>query len=84
MSKMLDDKKIKRAGCEFLCLKSAMACKWMDNQSALLASTALEDTDDVSSVQRREKGSAIKFAIPCPTLVKLYHNGMSGVDLMDQ
>ena len=36
------------------------------------------------SVQRREKGSATKSSNPCPTVVKLYNNGMGQVDLMDQ
>ena len=80
---MLDDKKMKRADCEFLYSKNVMACKWMDNQSALLVSTALEGMDDVSSVQRREKGSATKSAVPCPTVVKLCTNGMGRVDLLD-
>ena len=56
----------------------------MDNRSVLLLSSALESIDDVSSVQRREKGSATKSAIPCPTVVKLYNSGMGEVNLMDQ
>ena len=48
-----------------------MACKSMDNRSVLLVSTAIEGVDDVLSVQRREKGSAAKSAIPCPTVAKL-------------
>ena len=81
---MLEDKKMKRSDCEFLYSKYVMACKWMDNRSVLLVSTALEGMVDVSSVQTREKGSTTKSAIPCPTVVKLYNNGMGGVDLMDQ
>ena len=30
------------------------------------------------------KGSANKMPINCPNLVKLYNNGMGGVDIMDQ
>ena len=41
--------------------KNMMGCKWMDNCSVLLVSTALEGIDDVSSVQRREKGFAKNF-----------------------
>ena len=40
--------------------------------------------DDVSSVQRRDKGSASKSVISCPNVLKLYNNGMGEVDLMDQ
>ena len=84
MPKTLEDKKMKRSDCEFLYSKYVMACKWMDNRSVLLVSTALEGMVDVSSVQTREKGSATKSAIPCPTVVKLYNNGMGAVDLLDQ
>ena len=61
-----------------------MACEWLDNPSVLLVSTALEGMDDVSSIQRREKESETKSAILYPTIVKLYTNGMGGVDLIDQ
>ena len=84
MSKILEDKKINRSDCEFLYSKNMMACKLMGNRSVLLESTALEGMDDVPSVQRREKGSATKSTIPCPDVVKLFNNGMGGVDLMDQ
>ena len=84
MPKMLEDKKMKWGDCEFLYSKNVMACKWMNNRSVQLVSTALEGIDDVTSVQRREKGSATKSAIPFPTVVKLYSNDMGGVDLMDQ
>ena len=56
----------------------------MDNRSILLEFTALECSYDVPSVQRREKGSATKSAIPCPAVLKPYNNVMGGVDLMDQ
>ena len=84
MPKMLDDKKMKRGDCELLYSKNVMACKWMDNRYVLLVSTTLEGMYDVSSVQRRGKGSATKSSNPCPTVVKLYNNGMGQVDLMDQ
>ena len=84
MPKMLEDKTMKRCDCELLYLNNVMACKWMDNWSVLLVSNALEGMDDVSSVQRRVKGSATKSTVPCPTVVKLYNNAMGGVDLMDQ
>ena len=84
MPKMLEDKKMKRGNCEVLYSKNMMACKWMDNLLVLLVSTALEVMDGVSSVQRREKRSSTKTAIPCPTAVKLCNNGMDGIDLTDQ
>ena len=55
MPKRLEDEKINRSDCEFLYLKSVIACKWMENRSVLLESAVLERIDDVPSVQRREK-----------------------------
>ena len=84
MPKMLEDKKMKTGDCEFFYSKNLIVCKWMDNRPVLLVSTALEVMDDVLSVQMREKGSTTKSVIPCPTVVKLYNNGMGGVVLIDQ
>ena len=40
--KMIDDEKqMKRRDCTFLFSGNAMACKWMNNQSVLLLSSAL-------------------------------------------
>ena len=61
-----------------------MACKWMDNRSVLLLSTALEGLNDFSTVQQREKGYKSKSVFPCPKLVVLYNDGMRGVNLMVQ
>ena len=62
-----------------------MACKWMDNQSVLLLSSAREEgMNKISSVQRREKGLKTKSSVPCPKVFKLYNSGMGVVDLMDQ
>ena len=60
--------------------------QWLanDNRSGLLLSSAFEWMNDILSVQRREKGSKIKFSAPCPKIVKLCKSGMGGVDLMDQ
>ena len=60
-----------------------MDCKWMDNQSVLLLSSALEGMYDIS-VERREKGSQSNSSVPCLKFVKLYNSAMGGVDLMDQ
>ena len=84
MPKMIYDKQMKRGDCEFLFSGNTMACKWMDNWSVLLLSSALEGMNDILSVQRREKGSTTKSSVPCPKVVKLYNSGMGRVDLMDQ
>ena len=82
MPKMIDHKQIKRGDCEFLFSGNTMACKWMDNRSVLLLSSALEGMNDTLSAQRREKGSKTKSSVPYPKVVKLYNSGMGGVDLM--
>ena len=84
MPKMIDDNQMKIGDCEFLLSGNTMACNWMDNQSVLLLWSALDGMNDISSVQRREKGSKIKSSVPCRKVVKLYNSDMSGVDLMDQ
>ena len=83
MPKMIDNKQMKRGDYEFFFSGNIMACKWMDNWSVLLLSSALEGMNDILSVQRRQKGSKTKSSVPCPKFVKLYNSGMDGVDLMD-
>ena len=56
MSKMINDEQMKRGDCEFLFSRNTMVCKWMDNRSVLLLSSAHEVINDILSVQRREKG----------------------------
>ena len=75
---------MKRGDCEFLFSGKTMAWKWMDNRPVLLLSSALEAMNDMSSVQRRQKGSKTKSLVFCPKVVKLYNSGMGGFVLMDQ
>ena len=81
---MIDARQTKRGNCDLLFSGNTMACKWMDNWSVLLLSSALEEMNNILSVQRREKGSKTKSSVPCPKLVKLYYSGMGGGDLMDR
>ena len=37
-----------------------------------------------STAQGRMKGSATKIPVPCPDTIKMYNQGMGGVDLVDQ
>ena len=78
MPKMTIDKQIKSEDCEFLFSGNTIACKWMDNQSVLILSSALEGMNDILLVQRRVKGSKTKSSVPCPKVVKLYNSGMGG------
>ena len=82
MQKMIDDKQMKRGDCKFLFSGNTMACKWMNNRSVLLLSSALEGMNNTLLVQRTEKGSKTKCSVPCPKIVMLYNSGMGGVDLM--
>ena len=81
---MIDNKQMKRGDCEFLLSDNTIACKWMDNQSVLLLSSAFEGMNNILSVLIREKGSKTKSSVSCPKNVKLDNSGMGGVDPMDQ
>ena len=61
---MIDARQIKRGNCDLLFSGNTMACKWMDNRSVLLLSSALEGMNDILSVQRKEKGSNTKSSVP--------------------
>ena len=75
---------MKRGDREFLFSGNTLVCKWMDNWSGLLLSSALNGMNDMLSVQRREKASKTKSLAPCPKVVKPYNSDMGGVNLMDQ
>ena len=83
MPKMIGNKQMKRGDCKFLFSGNTMVCKWMDNWTVLLLSSALEGMNKILSVQRREKGSKTKPSVPFRKVVKLYNSGMGEVDLMD-
>ena len=84
MPKMMDNKQIKGRNCEFLFSGNTMACKWMDDWSVLLLSSALEGMNGILSVQRGENGSKTKSLVPCPKVVKLCNSSMGGVEVIDQ
>ena len=37
----------------------------------------------ISTVPRRQKGSASKIQVPCPDVIKMYNKGMDGFNLID-
>ena len=80
MPKMVHDKQMKSGDCEFLFSGNTMTCRWIDNRSMLLLSSALDGMNGILSVQRREKGSKTKSTLQSK-VVKLYNSGMGGVDL---
>ena len=84
MPKMIDDKQMKRGDCEFLFSGNTMACKWMDNRSVLLLSSAIEGMNDILSVggQKRVQRPILEFLVS--KVLRPYNSDMGGVDLMDQ
>ena len=84
MPKMMDDKQIKGRNCEFLFSGNTMACKWMDDWSVLLLSSALEGMNGILSVQGREKGSKTKSLVPCTKVAKICNSSMGGVEVINQ
>ena len=84
MPKMINDKQMKRGDCESLFSGNTIVCKWMDNWSVLILSSALEGMNDILSVQRRERGAKTKSSVPCPKFVRLYNSGMGVADLIDR
>ena len=82
--KIINDKQMKRGDFEFLFSGNTMDCKWMDNRSVLLLSSALEGMNDILSAQWREKGFKDQVFDPCPKVVKLYNSDIGGVDLLEQ
>ena len=68
----------------FLFYGNTMACKWMDDWSVLLLSSALEGMNGILSVQRGENGSKPKSLVPCPKVVKLCNSSMGGVEVIGQ
>ena len=53
MSKMIDDKLMKREDYVLIFSDNTMAWKWVDNRSVLLLSSALEGMNDILSGQMR-------------------------------
>ena len=64
--KLINDKQMNWGDCEFFFSGNATTCKWMDNRSVLLLSSApaLEGMNDILSAHRREKGSNTKSSVP--------------------
>ena len=54
-------------------------CKWLDRCSVLMLFSNIEGMSTTSTVLRQQKGSASKIQVPCPDVIKMYKQGMSGV-----
>ena len=84
MAVMKKDNVMKRGDIDFQCADNIVPVKWYDNCGVALVGTCLESCNQISSVSRRLKDKSPIIPVPCPSIVKEYNNGMSGVDLLDQ
>ena len=84
MSKFSPDKSFQRGDSEFKTCKNVICVKWMYNRAVAMIGSNVRDSNQISSVLRRQKGASTKSAVPCPILVKHCNHGMGGVNLCDQ
>ena len=84
MPSMVPDKAMKQGDHEFQYSDKAISCKWFDNRAVHLLGSSVKGFDAVSVASHWQKGAATKVNVSCPAMVKIYHHGMGGVDLMDQ
>ena len=59
-------------------------CKWFDRRSVLMLLSNIEWMSTTSTVLRWQKGFASKTQVSCPDVIKMYNQGMGGVDLTDR
>ena len=64
-------------------LKTSFAAQCHDSKPNLLLATNVDDMSGLSNVMRQTKGSATKTPVSYPNIIKLYNNGMGGVDIMN-
>ena len=69
---------------DFHYYQNIICCKWYGYKPVLLLATNVDGMNGLSNVMRRTKCSTIETPVSCPNIIKLYNNGMSGVDIMDQ
>ena len=57
---------------------------WFDRRSITMLFSNISGMQSTSTVQRRMKGSATKIPVPCQDVIKMYNQGMDGIDLAEQ
>ena len=55
-----------------------------EKRHVILPATDIDGMSVVSNEMRQTKGSATKTPVSCPNIIKLYNNGMGGVNIMDK
>ena len=83
MSKLKEDK-ISSSENDFHYSKNIICCKWYNNKPVLFLKSNVNGMSGISNIMRRTKGSATITLVSCPNVIKLYNNGMGGVDIMNQ
>ena len=81
---MTADRKMRRVDHDCMYSDKIACCKWFDRGSVLMLFSNIEGMSTTSTILCRQKGSASKILVPCPDVIKMYNQGIGGVDLIDQ
>ena len=84
MPEMMVDRKMRRGDHDYMYSDKVGCCKWFDRRSVLMLFSNIEGMSTTSTILCRQKGSASKILVPCPDVIKMYNQGIGGVDLIDQ
>lgn len=84
MPKELKAGQMKRGDNRFLFSDKVACCVWFDRRPVTMLFSNITGMQSTSTVQRRQEGSASKITVSCPDVIKMYNQGMGGVDLVDQ
>ena len=81
---MKPDKQIERGDHKYQFTDKVACCKWFDLRSVTMRFSDISGMPLTSTVQLWMKGSAAKIPAPSPDLIKMYNQGMGGVESVDQ
>ena len=84
MPEMTANRKMRRGDHDYMYSDKVACCKWFDRRSVLMLFSNIEVMSTTSTVLCRQKGSASKIQVPCLDVIKMFNQGMGGVDLIDQ
>ena len=71
-----------RIQSNFYYSKYIICCKLYENKTVFLFATTVKSTGGVPNIMRPKKGLANKIPVFCLNIIKLYNNGMEGVDII--
>ena len=75
---------MRRDDHDYMYSEKVTCCKWFDRRSVLMLFSNSEGMSTTSTIFHRQKGSGSKILVPCPDVIKMYNQGMCGVDLINQ